>query len=210
VQLLSRLNLRHNWPLLVALLIFGLSVGLIGTQFASIKVLDAPKYGETISYWARVTDPFVYNLKKNFWFIWPIIALLSLLIFAVQRLPNYSSGQALGCLLILFANLFSCVIFGMSFVQPDGHTLIHVQSVSRLDHVYHLTLDHVQGGGADYFYSIYFVFKCDLEGNQCQIIKSTTNVYDFGGNPPPAHLVVDSATNTLYLQIGDQKTLVAQ
>jgi hypothetical protein len=209
-QFLNRLNPLHNWPLLVTILVFVVSVGLVATRFSLIKNLEAPKFGETIAYWSRVADPFLYKLVTNFIWVWPVIILLSLFVLAIQTLPRYSQNQALGCFLFIFSNLFGCIVFSMSILQPDGHKLSHVQSVSKSDHVYHLTLDNVQGGGADYFYSIYFVFKCDADGKLCHMIQSTTNKYDFGGNPPPASLNIAPDDNALYLQIGDEKTLIVQ
>lgn len=205
--MLARLNLRHNWPLLVAIGVFLLSVGLLGIQLSEDARSYAPRFGEKVAYWSRINSPLLEGVVANFICIWPNLLLLSLIVFVMQQVQAFVKNKGIGCLFLILANVLGCLTFIISIFRPDGHQLVHIQSLIASDHTYNLTLDNVQVGAGDYFYTEHFVFKCDLDGNICHVIK---NVKNARGAPPTAALIIDPTTNALYLQIGDQKTLIAE
>ncbi len=203
-------NLRHNWPLLVAIGLFLLCMGILGVQISQRARLDAPKLGEPIYYWSRVNSPILDDVVRNFICVWPNIVIFSFVVFIVQQIGSFIENKRLSYVFLILANFIGVVIFFLSLTQPDGHRLIHIESISTLSKMYHLTFDNVQGGGSDYFYSEYFVFKCDKSGNSCSAIYNKINPNGFSTNPVKATLTIDPDTNTLYLQIGDEKTLIAE
>jgi len=55
------------------------------------------------------------------------------------------------------------------------------------------------------------VYECAIDSEECTLLQSVRDEkHQLSGKPDEASLMVNSATNALYLQIGDEKTLITQ
>lgn len=76
---------------------------------------------------------------------------------------------------------------------------------------YKLTLSSTLGSGADWLERDFLIHECDTTDQICTLIQfSHDEKYARLEGPSEATLNIDPSSNALYLQIGDDKTLIAQ
>lgn len=208
--LIARLNLRRNWSIVLSL---GLIIPLL---FAVLKINSAwpyhvpnyaPSPGTAVDYEELISN---YNG-------FPIIYLA--LIFAVMVLaicvaiwkprPNWVK------LCVALFSIGTCLIASAVWLQvtgADGTTFAHVSTLKFNNVTYHLARAHTLDIGLTW--DKFWVFKCDRDYRGCHyndIQTEKISPYVSGDQPTPdARLIADELTNTLYVQIGDEKTLIAQ
>ncbi len=160
---------------------------------------------------------FGWHLTKG-WIIYPLYHTGSSYLFAVLT--------ALGCQAVLavwiigglgVANRLGCsgaIVFGVvscvagfyalgNFLSPLGH-VVHVSSVRLGNQVYNLALQHILDAPAEYV-----LFRCDSLGWTCEsVAQLRANANSPQGDQlvspaEPTQLIADSATNTIYIQEGN-------
>lgn len=203
MQLLTRLNLRHNWPLITAMLIL----------IASLSILQGMpyKFSKSIPFNVQQTVDYSYVLYRFGGF--PVTRVFILLPFGVLTLLGVrragEASKSLTAVIILIASASVCAGFTSYFINGDGTHLEHVQTFHQGDITYQLTRVRTIDSGL--ISDTFWIFRCETDEVNCRYIEyDGRKTYPVISENTLANLVVDPATKTLYLQIGDKKTPVAQ
>lgn len=255
MKLLARLNLRQNWPLVIALSTLFLSVGY-NLIFQIIAPLDA--------YYSKSDSVFVlYPLMIVAYSTNPIFAIGTLALTIILAIFSYRReghvkrvifnsvlllGGVFGLILaleaqnpcLIGATVLVILIFGVVdagsledkdstgaakfrisgimilvsvlacnsclywFVNSTGHH----ESTRFQDRIFNIAVQYQfdMDGTNDYFE----LYKCDSLGLLCQFQQILPICCTSTQPRADVHFTIDSATNSLYIQIGDEKILVAQ
>ncbi len=209
MSVFTRLNLRRNWPLMVAGL--GLVTSLIIFQ-------DMPyTFSRTIPFDIGEIVDYPNLLFKYGGF--PIIRVLILIPCALLSLfggqTYIKSHKTLTAIIILFAIASVCVVFTRIelLFAGDKTKLSHMQTLHYDNMTYQLT--RVRNTTDDFLIiDRFWVFRCESDETHCLYVEHNGDKGQMvvgGDTPDPsAKLIIDSATDTLHLQIGDEKILIAQ
>ncbi len=205
MQIVDRL--RHNWPLLVAVVVLIASLILFqGIPYAFSKVIPFDT-AEIVDYPNLLYKYGGFPLTRGI-LLMPI-AIISLL----AALKNTDFNKTISAIIILIAGSIVCVGCSQGFLSGgDQTTLSHMQTIRYTEATYQLARERNRddsGGLTDSFW----VFRCEADEAHCLFLEhSGLNRHPVtdGDNPPTATLTIDPATNALYLQIGDEKMLIAE
>lgn len=206
--MLARLNLRRNWPLLVAVVILVASLSILqGIPYAFSKAIpfDTEKivdYPELLYQYGGFPLSRVLLLA--------LIAIISLL----AALKNTDFNKSITTIIILIAGSIVCVGCSQGFLSGgDQTTLSHMQTL----HYEAVTFQLARVRNRDdsgLLWDSFWVFRCEDDESHCLYIKhdgDKTNPIVGGDTPEPsATLTIDPTTNALYLQMGDEKMLIAE
>lgn len=200
-------NLRHNWPLMVAVVVLVASL---------IILADMPyTFSKAIPFDTEEIVDYPNLLYKYGGF--PLIRVLILIPVAFVVLVGARNIieplKALTAIIILIAGSIVCVGCSQDFLSGgDQTTLSHMQTIRYIEATYQLARERNRddsGGLTDSFW----VFRCELDEAHCLFVEHSghdRNPVTNGDNPPTATLTIDPLTNALYLQIGGEKTLIAE
>ncbi|MBI5667292.1 MAG: hypothetical protein HZC41_04725 [Chloroflexi bacterium] len=199
LSLMRRLHLRENWPLFIA----GIAFALMWISYQSLRATKRyrPWYGETVNYWEVATRSQQDNDLNRLTLVFIVLVGLLALISVTSTNP-YKKLIAVG--VVLFSTLCTgsiCIVSGL--LPQDGTTLAHIQTERFSGRIYQLAKGDTVAGGADVFYSSYFLYECDSEGIKCQIIYETEKYYD-RRKEERAVLVSNNSLDQLYLQVGSE------
>ncbi len=206
MSVLTRLNLRHNWLLIVA--------GIIGIGALSM-FSDIPfKFSGVMPFDSHSTINYAELLSRygDFPAIQFLIILLIAVIMFFVTLANANASKVAASIIALLSCVVLCGGFTSYVLSGDGSKLAHVQTLHQDKITYQLTRVRTIDSGL--LWDTFWIFRCDSDENHCLYIEHNGRKFNpiigDSTHEPSALLTLDTATNALYLQIGDQKTLIAQ
>jgi hypothetical protein len=209
MRLITRLKLRQNWWLVVA------GLGLVTSLFI---FRDMPyTFSRTIPFDPREIVNYPNLLFKYGGF--PILCILVLILFALLSLfgarSYIKSHKTLTAIIILLASASVCV--GWARIEllfaGDKTKLSHIQTLHDGNMTYQLTrVRNMTDSGL--VTDSFWVFRCESDEIHCLYVEHNGKEVSpaLGGEypEPSAKLTVDPASNALYLQIDDEKTLITK
>jgi hypothetical protein len=209
VQLLTRLNLRQNWPLVVAVttclilyLLFSISTSQATSPYYHYQIGDKVEYSALFSLYNKRTVDYPAFLVITT----VIAALISLL--GLLRSPRYKA--LLSIFFVILTLWWAGKICGDTLPR-GGSILKNIQSITFNQSGYRLTLLSNLPVDLDWVEQFFLVYKCEINSDKCTLFQSFQDEkYQFPGKSSEASLIADPNTSALYLQINDDKTLIAR
>ncbi len=205
MSLLTRLNLRHNWPLMLS--------GIVLIASLSIFQYMPYRFSKVIPFDIKEIVDYPNLLFKFGGF--PITKILILVPFAFLSLfgtcLSVRYPKVLTAIMLLVASASVCVGFtkNEAFVSGDKTRLSHIQTFHYGYTTYQLTrVRNVDDSGL--ISDSFWVFKCASDEIHCLYVEHNGRQFNpvIGGDTPEpsAELNFDPSHKWFYLQIDDEKT----
>ena len=201
-RLFARLNLRQNWPLGMAGIALVTALRVSTSSGYGVPIYN-PKPNEIVDYGALL------NNQRSFPIEWLIVlASLTILLLMLIR-GRHKARRWLAVLFLIAANLISCIAC-IHPVRVSYSNLRHIETIEFGERTYQLA--QIEEHSIASSYASYLIYSCEFSSTKCQYIPNLTEARpDFDWfRSHPARLLIDPATNTLYVQIGDERIQVAQ
>ena len=209
MSLINRLNLRQNWPLVVATLTFLVVYVLFSwIHPQQTAAFYQPKIGEKVEYESLLAQHSIRARVYPALLVLGMAAIALITLFGISRISRRNA--ILTIMLVILTQCWTLKIMGDSSGQ-DGTVLKNVQSIQYKQVTYKLTLSSTLGSGADWIERDFLIYKCEVLDQICTLIKTSLdeNYANLRG-ASEASLKIDPITNGLYLQIGTKKTLIGK
>ncbi len=124
-------------------------------------------------------------------------------------LADATSSKAAASVIALVTCVVLCGGFTSYFINSDGTELAHIQTLHQGNMTYQLTRVRTMDSGL--LSDTFWIFRCKTDDTNCHYVEyDGRKTYPVINENTLGNLVIDRETNALYLQIGDQKTLIAQ
>ncbi len=193
---IPRLNLRQNWPLIVAAAAFIIGMAAFFALPNEINVYSLDSQ-QVVDYWAMIRQfsLFIYmvGVCLGFWLLFAVLVILMIL------RPRRRRTAVLTIVLMLMA----CFVMSWAAV-PALLSDYYVEDwgmVSFNQHVYHLAL-YTEGG--DDPVTKLILFECDPGDTQCTGRSIPSDLPVQLGQASSVSLMVDPAANQLQVKTNDQ------